>query len=194
MRVAVFSRRCGGRSGTLHVPTVVRVSPPPCPCEPEIPFGRLVPLFIVSAVTSASAVALRHRSQAKRNGARRRTEEGEKTGGGENSAVSWDVPAAARLFPFLSRCVAPFRKTHQRRAEPPAREGTWIRCATLLREIQWLLSFFLSSQSKLLLFLPKKNMKSGYGTAKTVPIPSKVLSPAVAMLFLAFAMFCLNER
>ena len=64
------------------------------PVSPSVP---------VSAVTSASAVALRHRSLAKRNGARRWTEEGEKTGGGENSAVAGDVPAAARLFPFLSR-------------------------------------------------------------------------------------------
>ncbi len=60
----------------------------------------VTPSVPVSAVTSASSVALRQRSLAKRNGARRRTEEGEKTGGGENSAVAGSVPAAARLFPF----------------------------------------------------------------------------------------------
>ena len=42
----------------------------------------------------------------------------EKTGGGENSAVAWDVPAAARLFPFLSRvrCTIP--------QDAPASSGT----------------------------------------------------------------------
>ena len=33
-------------------------------------------------------------------------------------------PAATRLFPFLSRCAAPFRETRQRQAEPPARQST----------------------------------------------------------------------
>ena len=72
----------------------------------------------VSAVFSVSVVSFRHRSQAKRNGARRRTEEGEKTGGGENSAVARSIPAAARLFPFLSRvrCTIP--------QDAPASSGT----------------------------------------------------------------------
>ena len=118
MRVADFSRRCGGRFGTLHVPTVVRVSPQPCPREPEIPFGRSPSPSLVSAVTSVSVIPFRHNSLAKRNGARRRTEEGEKTGGGENSAVAGDVPAAARLFPFFSRarCTIP--------QDAPASSGT----------------------------------------------------------------------
>ena len=118
MRVADFSGRRGGRHGANCVPAVGRAPPPPSPREPEIPFGRSPSPSLASAVTSVSAVALRHRNQAKRNGAHCRTGEGEKTGGGENSAVAWDVPAAARLFPFLSRvrCTIP--------QDAPASSGT----------------------------------------------------------------------
>jgi len=88
-----------------------------CPCVATILPSRagdsvwpVSPSVPVSAVTSASAVALRHRSLAKRNGAHRRTEEGEKTGGGENSAVAGSVPIAARLSPLflMKRCTIPF--------------------------------------------------------------------------------------
>ena len=96
------------------------------PCEPEIPFGPQVPASPVSAVFSVSAVPFRNHSLAKRNGARHRTGEWEKTGGGEDRAVAGSVPATARLFPFLSRarCTIPFgrkwyngkRKCRQRSA------------------------------------------------------------------------------
>ena len=111
--VAIFLRCRRGRHGANCVPAVGRAPPPPSPREPEIPFGRSPSPSLVSAVTSASAVALRHRSLAKRNGAHRQAGEGEKTGGGEDRAVAESVPVAARLFPFYSRCVAPFRKTRQ---------------------------------------------------------------------------------
>ncbi|MCR4826835.1 MAG: hypothetical protein K5882_07800 [Bacteroidales bacterium] len=81
------------------------------PREPEIPFGPQVPLFPASAVFSVSAVPFRHRSLAKRNGAHRRTGQGEKAGGGEDRAVAGSVPAAARLFPLflMKRCTIPRR-------------------------------------------------------------------------------------
>ena len=51
--------------------------------------------------------------------------EGEKTGGGEDSAVAGDVPAAARLFPFLFRvrCTIPQANAVSGRNLPPARAG-----------------------------------------------------------------------
>ena len=111
--IAGIPCRRGGRHGANCIPAVGCAPPLPSPREPEIPFGRSLPPSPVIAVTSVSAIPFRQRSLAKRNGARRRTNQGKRRAAGR--IVPWPAtfPSPPVFSPLFPECVAPFRERTQ---------------------------------------------------------------------------------